>query len=520
MSQIVAQNVGIAFRETLFRNLSFTLGADDRIGVVGNNGAGKSTLLRCVAGLSDPSEGTVLRPKGLRLGFVEQAIPQNLVAFTLRGAILEAIPKEERDSLEWRADLVLDEFGAPEDMRERSLLHLSGGWQRLVLIARVWVTDPDVLIIDEPTNHLDLKKILMLEHWLNQEAARIPLLMVSHDRRFLDLCTNRTLFLRPDDSRLYAYPFSRARQLLSDDDHALESQKERELKEMQRLRTSAHNLRQIGVNNYSAAALRKSIQIAKRAEAIEGSLTKTHVEQVRDIKLTNRGTHAKRIIAIEDVTIRRPDGVDLFHINRLEIGRGERVVVLGRNGTGKTQLVRRLRAAFLQLDHARADGISIAPSVVVGYIDQNMSQIPDDDVIRDYVGNIHQTGTQRSTALLVSAGFPLAQHTARVSSLSPGEKARLALLSVRLLEPSFYLMDEPTNHIDILGQEQLEAEIVTHEATAILVSHDRKFVENTGTRFLVVEDSRLFEIDSPEPFYRALAEDTKLSESSPGLVSR
>ena len=511
MAQIIAQNLGMVFSERLFRNVSFSFGEGDRVGIVGNNGGGKSTLLRCIAGLIEPTEGSVLRPKHARLGFVAQSAPPALSEFTLREVILDAIPADERESSEWRVDLVLDGFGAPEDMRERQLAQLSGGWQRLALLARAWVTDPDFLIIDEPTNHLDLKKILMLEMWLNQEVARTPLLMVSHDRRFLDTCTNRTLFLRPGDSVIYSYPFSRARELLSDDDRTLENRKEREMKEMQRLKKSAHNLRQIGVNNYSAAALRKSIQIAKRADAIEDSLPQTHVEQARDIKLASRGTHAKRIIGIENLTVRRPDGVALFHIGKLDIGRGERVVLLGRNGIGKTMLVQRLRAAFKDLDSARTDGISLPPSVVMGYIDQNMSQIPDHALLRDCVSAAHGGGDQRSTALLISAGFPLARHTERTSSLSPGERARLALLMVRLLEPSFYLMDEPTNHLDIAGQEQLEAEILAHEATAILVSHDRRFVENTGTRFLVVEDSRVREIDSPSLFYQALAEDVPLS---------
>lgn len=520
MAQIVAQNLSIAFGEKLFRNVSFSFGEGDRIGIVGNNGAGKSTLLYCIAGMIEPNEGDILRPKNARLGLVEQTVPPDIITLSLRQAILNAIPPDERDSYEWRVEVVLDEFDTPEDMRERPLAQLSGGWQRLALIARVWVTDPDFLIIDEPTNHLDLKKIMMLESWLNREVSKTPLLMVSHDRRFLDQCTNSTLFLRPGDSRFYNHPFSRARELLFEDDRALDNKKEREQKEMQRLRKSAHNLRQIGVNNYSAAALRKSIQIAKRAEAIEESLPDTHVEQMRDIKLASRGTHAKRIIEIENLTIRRPDGIALFHIGHLEIKRGDRVVVLGRNGTGKTQLVRRLRAGFADIEAVRAEGIIIAPSVVMGYIDQNMSQIPDTEILRSHVSAIHKTGDQRSTALLVSAGFPLAQHTERISSLSPGQKARLALLEVRLLEPSFYLMDEPTNHLDIAGQEQLEAEILAHEATAILVSHDRKFVENTGTRFLVVEDSRVLEINSPELFYQALAEDTQLSQLSERLVVR
>jgi ATPase subunit of ABC transporter with duplicated ATPase domains len=517
MSQVSLQNVGIGFGEVLFRNISFSFGEGDRVGVVGNNGAGKTTLLHCVAGFLEPTEGAILRPKGRRIGYVEQTVRPELKGLTLREGALSAISPEERDSFSWRAEIVLDAFAAPEDMRDRVLSQLSGGWQRLALIARAWASDPDILIIDEPTNHLDLAKIVMLETWLNQEVVSIPLLIVSHDRRFLDTCTNRTLFLRPDESRIYSYPFSKARELLFEDDRALENKRDREVKEMQRLRKSAHNLRQIGVNNYSAAALRKSIQIANRAEAIEDSLQKVHVEQQRDIKLSSRETHSKRLVTIEDLTIKRPDGVPLFQIGSLSIRRSERVVILGRNGTGKTQFVQRLRTAFADVEGARGEGLAIAPSLVIGYIDQNMSQLPENETLRDYLSSAHQTGDQRATALLVSSGFPIGQHSQKIRELSPGQKARVTLLSFRLQEPSFYLMDEPTNNLDIAGQEQLETEILAHEATAVLVSHDRSFVENTGTRFLVIEESRLFELGTPEIFYRALARNVPVSQLSDRL---
>jgi ATPase subunit of ABC transporter with duplicated ATPase domains len=309
---------------------------------------------------------------------------------------------------------------------------------------------------------------------------------------------------------MYAYSFSRARQLLDDDDRALENKKERELMELQRLRKSAHNLRQIGVDNYSAAALRKSIQIGKRADAIQESLPVTHVEQKRDIRLASQATHAKRLVGIKDLTISRPDGVPLFRIGKLDIGPAERVAVLGRNGSGKTQLVRKLRAGFGQPDDAREQGLVIAPSLIMGYLDQNMSQLPDNENLRDYLNGTYGTGLQRTIALLASAGFPLAQHTTIISQLSPGERARLALLALRLRAPNFYLMDEPTNHLDISGQEQLETEILAHEAAAVLVSHDRAFVEHVGTRFLVVENTQILEIEEPDLFYKSLIDNVAL----------
>jgi ATPase subunit of ABC transporter with duplicated ATPase domains len=511
MPQIKIQDVGIAFSETLFRNLSFSFGKGDRIGVVGNNGAGKTSLLRCVAGLAEPSEGTVSRPRGQRLEYVEQAPPPALMSLTLHEVVLSGLHPDESNSQSWRAEVVLDALAAPQEFRNRQIAELSGGWQRLAMIARAWISDPDALVIDEPTNHLDLTKILQLECWLNEEIGDTPLLVVSHDRRFLDRCTNKTLFLRPGESRLYAHPFSRARTILLEDDRALENRKGRELMELQRLRKSAHNLRQIGVDNYSAAALRKSIQIAKRADAIQDALTETHVELRRDVKLASRETHLKRIMGIKNLTVCRPNGEPLFRIGQLNLLNGDRAVVLGRNGTGKTQLVRQIRSAFANPEPAREAGIEIGPSLVLGYIDQTMSQLPDAETARDYISGILSTGIQRAASTLVAAGFPVGQHGVRIGAFSPGERARLALLTIRLLAPSFYLMDEPTNHLDISGQEQLEAEIIEHEATAILVSHDRTFVEQTGTRFLVVEDGSVIEVDSPEVFYEALDRDLPVS---------
>ena len=517
MAQITLQNVGITDSENLFRAVNLVLSEGDRIGVVGNNGVGKTTLLRCVAGLVPPTEGSVVRPKGRRIAFVADSIPETLTPRTLRDVIKDAMPAEERITYGWKADMLLDAFHAPESMRERPLSRLSGGWQRLALIARAWVTDPDFLLIDEPTNHLDLEKIMILERWLNDQILSTALMVVSHDRRFLDACTHRTLFLRPGGSRIYSYPFSAAQQLLMEETRALESQQDHEKREAERLRKSAHSLRQIGVNNYSAAALRKSNQIARRAEAIEASLPETHAELKRNIKLVGREAYAKRLISITNFELHRPDGIRLFQIGSLDIVRGDRVVILGRNGVGKTQLVRRIDASLSDPESARASGITVSPSVVMGYVDQNMSGFPEKETLRDYLCSLGGVDVQGATSLLVGSGFPITQHRRPISTLSPGERARMGLLALQICAPNFYLMDEPTNYLDIAGQEQLEAEIVTDKASGLLVSHDRTFVTNTGTRFLVIENEAVVEIASPDVFYRALAEETSISQMLPNV---
>src|SRR5690606_29976852 len=175
----------------------------DRVGLVAGNGNGKTTLLRCIAGRQDLTHGEIVCSRGMRIGFVEQDVPQRLLPLTLRDAVLDALPAGDRDTDAWRAEIVLDEFSAPGDMRDREVAGLSGGWQRLMLIARVWITEPDALLLDEPTNHLDLGKIIQLERWLNGATRSMPVIIASHDRGFLDATTNRTLFLRPGTSHYF-----------------------------------------------------------------------------------------------------------------------------------------------------------------------------------------------------------------------------------------------------------------------------------------------------------------------------
>ena len=338
------------------------------------------------------------------------------------------------------------------------------------------------MLLDEPTNHLDLEKIGVLEGWIAGPASRTPMLIASHDRSFLDASTTRTLFLRPGASRLYTHPYSRARQLLAGDDAAQDRKHAKESKEVDRLRRNAGELRNIGVNSGSDLLQKKSMQLKERAERLEQSLRPAHVERTADIRLANRGTHAKVLVSVRDLVVRTPDGRPLFGIAKLDLRQGDRLVLLGRNGVGKSRLVTLLHHAA----SAEIREVRISPSVVLGYADQQMSQLPADGTPHRFIAARPGIGDQRSTSLLAGAGLPVDAQTRPISALSAGQKARLGLLALRLAEPNLYLLDEPTNHVDIPGQEQLESEILEHGATCILVSHDRSFVRAVGTRFLLI----------------------------------
>ncbi len=501
MSSINLRDVGVLAPHPLFQNLSMVIAEADRVGLIAGNGGGKTTLLRCLAGLMEPTAGDITRSRGMRVGYVEQDVPSNLLDLSLAEAIRRAIPPVERDAQAWRVDVVLDEFGAPPDLHERPLRALSGGWQRLALLARVWVTEPDALLLDEPTNHLDLAKIQMLERWISGVRA-IPMVIASHDRGFLDACTNRTLFLRPGISRVYAHPYTRARHLLADDDAAQEAKLARDMHEVDRLRRNAGALRNVGVNSGSDLLQKKSMQLKKRAEALEQTLRPVHADKSGDIRLGNRGTHARLLLSLADVTVAAPDGRALFRTGKLDVFQQDRIAVLGRNGVGKSQLVRLLRQALAEPDGT--PGVRASPSIVVGYVDQLMSHLPNAETPHDFIGGSFRAGDQRTVSLLAGAGITVDMQRRPIGQLSPGQKARLGLLALRLTEPNFYLMDEPTNHVDIAGQERLESEILAHKATCIIVSHDRSFMRAIATRYLLIEHGALREIDTPEPFYRSL----------------
>ncbi|HUO00316.1 MAG TPA: ABC-F family ATP-binding cassette domain-containing protein [Bradyrhizobium sp.] len=484
------RDLGMVTPRPLFQNITFNFGPGDRVGIVAVNGAGKSMLLRCVASQINPDEGTVVLSRGARLGFVEQDVPRSLLGLTLKEALRRALLPADREHESWRVATVLDEFGAPDGLGDCAVSDLSGGWQRLALLARVWITKPDALLLDEPTNHLDTDKIALLEGWIRGPAARIPMLVASHDRSFLNSCTTRTLFLRPGLSRIYAHPYTTARALLADDDAAQDRKHSTAAKEVSRLRRNAAELRNIGVNSGSDLLQKKSMQLRERAERLEATLRPAKVEQTGDIRLSSRSTHANILATIRDLTVTDPTGRPLFRLPKLDIGQGDRIVLQGRNGVGKSQLIHLLRRAATK----PIAGVQMSSSLVVGYTDQDMAHLPDDHTLHRFIAAHPGLGDGRATGLLAAAGFSVDTQARPIGRLSPGQKARLGLLTLRLAAPNFYLLDEPTNHVDIPGQEQLEAELLAQGATCVLVSHDRSFVHAVGTRFLLIEGGYVSEL--------------------------
>ena len=501
MTLINIRNLGVTLSAPLFAKLDLVINAGDRLGLVAANGRGKSTLLRCISGALEATHGEITRSRGLTIGCVEQDVPTRLLDVPFHDAVLQALPADQQANESWRVDIVLDSLDVPETLRSRPVGQLSGGWQRLAMLACTWVMEPDALLLDEPTNHLDLGKIAALEDWLNALPRDVPVIISSHDRAFLDAVTNRTLFLRPEQSQVFSLPFSRARAALDEADAGDRRRYERDMKTAEQLRKQAAKLNNIGINSGSDLLVVKTKQLKQRAEKLEDAAKPAHLERSAGaIKLANRGTHAKVLVTLHDAEVRTPDGTPLFRTGKQFICQGDRIVLLGENGAGKSRLIAMLRKAIGNAETAQ-DGIKATPSLVLGYSDQALADLKDKDTPMETIIRRFDVGDQRARELLASAGMTIDMQSRPVGRLSGGQKARLGMLVLRLTEPNFYLLDEPTNHLDIDGQEALEGELMAHQASCLVVSHDRSFVRAVGNRFWQIERRRLIEVESPEPFF-------------------
>lgn len=502
MTLIHIQSLGMTLAEPLFTDLTLTIGKGDRLGLVAANGRGKSTLLRIIAGMAEATTGDITRARGLRVALVEQEMPARLCALPLYDAVRDALDPDTADNESWRVDIVLDDLDIPADLRDRPMGALSGGWQRLALLARGWITEPDALLLDEPTNHLDLNRVYRLQRWLAGLPRDMPVITASHDRAFLDAVTTRTLFLRTERSQCFALPYTRARDALTDADAAEERRFDNDMKQADQLRRQAAKLKNNGINSGSDLLITKTKQLKDRAERIENAARPAHQDRSAGaIRLGNSGSHARALITFDDVAVTAPDGRLLFRTGKLWIGPGDRVVLMGANGTGKSRLMGMITAGF---GGAAVPGLRVAPSAVPGISDQGLTQLDGDTSPMTAICRRFDVGDQRARGLLAGAGMDIARQNGKIAALSGGQKARLAMLILRLERPNIHLLDEPTNHLDIEGQEALEQELTTPEACCLLVSHDRSFVRNTGNRFWQIDGRRLTEVDSPEPFLTAM----------------
>jgi ATPase subunit of ABC transporter with duplicated ATPase domains len=493
MTLLTLKAAGITLGATLFTQLYLTLHPGDRLGIVAPNGRGKSTLLQAIAGSAELTTGEITRQRGLVTGTLTQDLPEALGPLTVREAVRAARAEDE----DWRVEIALDDLEIPLALRDRRLAELSGGWQRLVLLARVWVTDPDLILMDEPTNHLDLSRIGLLQRWIAALPRAVALIVVSHDRAFLDEVCTRTLFLRDRQSQGFALPYSRALAALDQADAATGRQHDLDLRAARQLRRQAAKLKNIGINSGSDLLVVKTRQLTDRAAKIEAAATPAYKPRsAGDIRLDTSEAHARALISVAPCEVITPDGRRLFRCPQMWISPGDRVVLLGANGAGKSRFVALVEAALQGKDGP----VRAAPTVVAGVADQALTGLDPKATPQGLITARFDIGDQPARTALAGAGITVPLQSSPIGALSGGQRARLQLLVLRLTRPNFFLLDEPTNHLDIEGQEALEDELTTKAAATLLVSHDRSLIRAVGTRFWQIDKGILTEVESPEPF--------------------
>ena len=485
---------------TLFDSLSFTLKKGDRIGLLGDNGCGKSTLLKVLDGTDSPAAGTVALAGYCLMARVEQHLPEAIYPLTMLDAVLAQLPATERESLHWKAETLLAGMGfTPQDMALTSAT-LSGGQHTRLLLARALIGDPDLLLLDEPSNHLDVPTLLWLEQFLQNWSGSFVL--VSHDRQLLDAVTNGSWILRDKMLHYFALPCTAARQALVAKDESDALRHKAEQKEIDRVTASARRLATWGKVYDNEDLARKAKQMEKQVERLKESQTELTAGSPWTLTLRGDALRADRLLEMENLSVAPEPGLsELFHVDIARLRSGDRVAIVGRNGCGKSSLMKLIWRHFS--GEPSEAGLKLHPRVSPGYYDQTLNQLSEEATIFDALEPFAPDPQTRKMAL-ISAGFPWARHGQKVSTLSGGERSRLLFIGLTLARYSLLMLDEPTNHLDMEGKEALAETLQQFEGGVLLVSHDRQLISQSCNRYWLIEDGRLSEWHDAEAVFERL----------------
>ncbi|TXR52127.1 ABC-F family ATP-binding cassette domain-containing protein [Reinekea thalattae] len=510
MSLINVLNISFqAGTKKLFDNLSFSIEPGDRIGLVGHNGCGKSSLLSLLLNRQTPDDGRIQIQRGLKVGSVEQFVPEGLAELTMLDSLLDTIEFDERLSRKYEAETLLYSLGFSNDQFKQKMAELSGGQKSLILFARAIIKEPELILLDEPGNHMDVSAMNALKQFLSQ--PQVPaFLMISHDRDLLDSVTNRTLWLRDERCYSFALPYSLARLALADQDEAAAKTRASEEKQIDKLKVSAKRLATWGKVYDNEDLARKAKTMEKRVDKLEAN--KTFISQGTGLSLSvdTELLRSKQLFTFENERITAPDGRLLYAIDELVFRPGDRIALLGINGSGKSSCIKSLLANS-EKDIGQQTTTRFNPNVRIGYFDQELELFDQPISIFDWLLEHSHAQADDITQTLIHWGFAYRDHSRLVNRLSGGERARLVLLGFQLEQPNLLIMDEPTNHIDLQGKEQLEQELMADGLSLLLTSHDKLFIERVATRYWLIEAGQLKEIHDLNDFYRSL--DTTIHDS-------
>jgi ATP-binding cassette subfamily F protein 3 len=490
----------------LFANASFVVNDRDRIALVGKNGAGKSTLLKILCGQQKPTGGVVSIPNDTTIGYLPQVMilqddttvrQEAQKAFsnvTELKAKVDALNQQlaERTDYESESYLALVEKFTLEHERymmmgaenceaelERTLMGLgfersdlerptsefSGGWRMRIELAKILLQKPDVLLLDEPTNHLDIESIQWLEQWLAQSAKAVVL--VSHDRAFINNVTNRTLEISCGQIIDYKVKYDEYVVLRKERREQQLRAYENQQKEIQEMRQFIERFR------YQAT---KAVQVQQKVKQLE-KIVPIEVDEVDNSALHLKFPPCLRSgdypVICEDV--RKDYGAHTVFSNvNLTIKRGEKVAFVGKNGEGKSTLVKCIMGEIPFDGH-----LKVGHNIQIGYFAQNQAQLLDEELtVFQTIDNVAKGEIRlRINDILGAFMFGGEASDKKVKVLSGGERSRLAMIRL-LLEPvNLLILDEPTNHLDMPSKDVLKEAIRAFDGTAIIVSHDREFLD-------------------------------------------
>lgn len=521
---LTATDIFLKFGDrTLLNHVSLTIGNDDKVGLVGRNGAGKSTLMRILAGFQIPDEGTVSRPSSSTLNFLHQDIEidksksvreEAMTAFQhLKDLELEIekitndlgertdfeTPQylqmvqslsdaEERfrmlggDKAEASTEVILKGLGFKPIDFDKNLGTFSGGWQMRVELAKMLLRQPNYLFLDEPTNHLDIESIIWLEQYLRQYQGAV--VVISHDKRFLDQVCQRTIEIELGSVYDYKASYSKFELLKQD---RMEKQ-EAAFRNQQRVIAQKEKT----INRFMAKASK-----TKMAQSMQKQLDKMDrvvLDQSDTATMNLRFPPAPRsgqvVLDIQKLSKSYGPKKVLENIN-LKIDRGERIAFVGQNGQGKTTLAR------IIVNELQASGgeLNLGHNVQIGYYAQDQAEALHSNMT--LLENLEQEAPAelqpRLRAILGAFMFSGDDVHKKVSVLSGGERARLALAALLLKPFNLLVLDEPTNHLDMLSKEVLKNALQEYDGTLITVSHDRDFLAGISTKTIEFRDHKLFE---------------------------
>ncbi len=518
---VSVNNVSLLFGSfVLLDEVSFLITRQERIGLTGRNGAGKSTLMKIIAGLQDPTSGSIERPRELTVGYLEQqmkvsdtttVLEEALTSFTeLRALEQETIDctREVAERTDYESESyrnlcdrlhtaseryrmlggndyvsltgqTLTGLGFSQSDFSRPTRELSGGWRMRVELAKILLRKPDLILLDEPTNHLDIESILWLENFLMTYAGAV--ILVSHDRTFLDNVTRRTIEISLGKIYDYKVPYTKYTEL------------RRERREQQ---IAAYRNQQKMIEDTEKFIARfrykptKSVQVQSKIKQLK-KLDRIEIEEEDQSAINIRFSPAPRsgtvVVEADEASKRYGDHLVLDKIS-LKIERGEKVAFVGRNGEGKTTLSRMILG---QIDFEGI--IKRGHKVSIGYFAQNQDELLNDEMtVLETVDRI-ATGDIRTRLRDILGAFLFHGEDVdkKVKVLSGGERSRLATVQL-LLEPyNLLLLDEPTNHLDIRSKDILKKALKKFDGTLIVVSHDRDFLDGLVDKVYEFRDKKI-----------------------------